>query len=207
MHLHNLKGNIIYPSMSRRMLTTNEEFFRKNYGNFKAESTAINLFAKTFNINQGKLDMRTIYREDYPKFETNSNERDIRNIHEKKNQKLIKQRIPMQTKTQSMIDFSYDKKEFKKSLDLNKKFYADLFRQSLPEDYYQRLKTKKSGRLSDISEERENDLEEELRSKSQFNFGVNSNKNNKIKVNSLKKELICVPILFKLNFSVMNFLF
>ena len=172
--------------MSRRLMTTNEELFRKNYGNFKAETTAINLFAKTFRINQGsKLDMRTIYREDYPKFETNSADRFARQRHENKNQKLLKQKIPMQTQTQSMIDFGYDRKEFQKALDLNKKYYPDLFRQSFPEDYYQRLRMRKYGRLSDISEEKENDLEEELRSKSQFNFGLDTHNknNNKIKVN------------------------
>ena len=60
-----------------------------------------------------------------------------------------------------------------------------MFRQSFPEDYYQRLRMRKYGRLSDISEEKENDLEEELRSKSQFNFGLDTHNknNNKIKVN------------------------
>lgn len=170
--------------MTRRMVTTNEELFHKNYGNLRAETTAINLFARTFKINQdNRMDMRTIYRQDFPKFDQDTNEKVTRQLYEKKNQKLIKQKVPMQTQSQSMVDFVYDKKEFQKALSMNKKFYADLFRPSLPVEYYQHMKhIRQSGRLSDISEEKENDLEDELRSKSQFNFGINSYKNFRTKV-------------------------
>lgn len=179
------------------MVTTNDELFLKNYGNHKAETNAINLFEKTFKINQGKMDFKTIYRQDFPKFHkdiiaSEQNGRVTKYLVERRNQKIIKEKIPMQTKTQHMIDFSYDKKEFQKAYGINKgRFYPDFFKSSLDEN---RLRySNLNGRLSDISEE--NDIENELRSKSQVNFGTNNklnhrNRRNKVEVLFNVKVLI-----------------
>ena len=159
------------------MVTTNDEFFLKNYGNHKAETNAINLFEKSFKINQGKMDFKTIYRQDYPKFHkdfivSEQNGRVTRYIVERRNQRIVKEKIPMQTKTQNMIDFSYDKKEFEKAFGISRsKFYPDFFKSSL--DHNRTKYMNSNGRLSDILEE--NEVENEFRSRSQVYFGSNAN--------------------------------
>lgn len=138
------------------------------------------------------MDFKTVYRQDYPKFHddkivNDQNERMTRNIVERRNQRMIKVKIPMQTKTQSMIDFSYDKKEFRKAFSVAKKIKQESFKANLAEEHLRFVNP--VGRLSDISEE--NELEAELSSKSQVNFGLNyrqGDKKNRVRI-ILKKKI------------------
>jgi len=156
------------------MLTTNNELFHSNYGNFKSQPTGIDLFEKTFQINHddATLDFKTVYRNDYPKFKSQYfSDRVTRDTFEKLHQKTFKNKIPMETKTQNMIDFiQYDNKFEKMKAKYNKLFHDDVYsiRKNLSDTYYTLRKP-----LSDIVEE---NIETEFRSKSQFNIGSNQQK-------------------------------
>ena len=57
----------MYPNESRSHMTTNKELFFKNFGkNFKAQSTAMNIFENQFKINQNRsMDLNTVYHNDF----------------------------------------------------------------------------------------------------------------------------------------------
>jgi hypothetical protein len=184
-----IASQLIYPNKKRLMLTTNKELFHSNYGNFKPQPTGIDLFEKTFKINENDntLDLKTIYRNDFTKLKGNYVcDRVTRNLFEKAHQKSFKHKIPMEFKTQNMIDFiDYDNKykEFQKIKAYNKLFQEDVYsmRKNLSDTYYRKP-------LSDIVEENDH-IVTEYRSKSQFNLGSNYyyNRNNNNNNNNIQE--------------------
>ncbi len=196
-----IASQLIYPNKKRLMLTTNKELFHGNYGNFKPQPTGIDLFEKTFKINENEntLDYKTVYRNDFTKIKGNYVcDRVTRNLFEKTHQKSFKHKIPMEFKTQNMIDFiDYDNKykEFQKIKAYNKLFQDDVYsmRKNLSDTYYRKP-------LSDIIEENDH-IVTEYRSKSQFNLGSNyyNNRNNNIQEIPNLKVIKKIPSLVFFN--------
>ena len=62
----------MYPNKTRSHLTTNDELFLNNQGNFKAKPNGFNIFAGSFKIDQNSYDKQendanTVYRDDFLK--------------------------------------------------------------------------------------------------------------------------------------------
>lgn len=132
-------SKLIYPNEKRRFQTTNDEMFYKNYGLFGAKSSAINVFENTFKINQGKMNLNTVYANDYKE----ANMKEIlsdrgplmtREMVERKNMKHSTGRIPMLTRTSKMDDFKYDPDTFRSVAKSNRDSSShsmDLFKSKL----------------------------------------------------------------------------
>ena len=129
-------GYLMYPNDKRKFLTTNEELFYKNYGKFKANSTAMNIFENTFKISQGKMNLDTVYNNDYHKLDIKKLLRErgpivTKEMVERKGQKIVN-KIPMDTTTMSMVDYKYDPETFHSVTKVVKQPYSyDLFRSKL----------------------------------------------------------------------------
>lgn len=128
------QGRLIYPENKRRFRTTNEEMYLKNYGShYMAQSTAVNQFEQTFKINQGKMNLNTVYHNDFKKAINSYKERPVKREHvEARHQKVITEKLPMESVTQHKFDFkSYDPQTFS-SVSLNNfGAHCDLFKSRL----------------------------------------------------------------------------
>ncbi|CAF0747227.1 unnamed protein product, partial [Brachionus calyciflorus] len=129
-------SRLLYPNQKRDLMTTNESLFYKNYGKHKAESTGLNIFENTFKISQGRMNLNTVYTNDFHKVNIKEflKERGptmTKELVESRNKSVIS-RIPMDTKTQNMVDFSYDPESFQNIAKKNKEPYpVDIFRSRL----------------------------------------------------------------------------
>lgn len=135
---------MLYPSHKRDLLTTNEALYYKNYGKHRAEASSLNIFENTFKISQGRMNLDTVYTKDFHKinFKEFMKQRGptmTKEIVESRNKSIIS-RIPMDVKTQNMVDYSYDPETFKTIAKKNKEPYSiDAFKSRLktglkPED-------------------------------------------------------------------------
>ena len=128
-------GSLMYPSDKRRMLTTNTELFFKNYGIYRAPTSAINIFENQFKVNQGrKMDLNTIYHHDYKRINlklarenTEIIRPDRRHLAKEKSSVELRARIPMHTTTQSMADYKFDPDSYMNTASQ----YQDMFKSNL----------------------------------------------------------------------------
>lgn len=99
-----------------------------------AQSTAVNQFEQTFKLNQGKMNLNTVYHNDFKKQASNGyKERPVKREHmEARHQKVITEKLPMESLTQHKFDFkSYDPQIFS-SVSLNNfGTHCDLFKSRL----------------------------------------------------------------------------
>ena len=79
-------SKIIYPSNQRRHVTTNDELFLNNYGNFKAKQTAADMFLNSFQINKNNYSkekdeakINTVYKKDFIKSSSSFGDSDLLN--------------------------------------------------------------------------------------------------------------------------------
>lgn len=90
----------------------------------------MNIFENTFKISQGKMDLDTVYHNDYPKL--NMKDRGpimTQEMVENKNKRVVS-KIPMDARTQTMVDYSYDPETFRLVSKNNKEPYANNLFQS-----------------------------------------------------------------------------
>ena len=129
---------MIYPNQQRRHVTTNEELFHNNQGNFKSHSTAINIFDNSFKIdqnyyNKSNINTNTVYKNDF--LRDASKERDpviTRTKFEAAKMYKYGKKIPMDTTTQNMRDFlEFDSQLYKNILNSKSSLHPDMFRSSI----------------------------------------------------------------------------
>ncbi len=129
-------SHLIYPNEKRRHLTTNEELMKKNYKINPTQTTAVNLFENQFKINHGKMNLNTVYTNDYRKLNLKEFLKERGPIVTKSAVEIkgMKEyvKLPMETITQSMDDFKYDPSAFRSSVNsTNNSQVVDLFKSRL----------------------------------------------------------------------------
>lgn len=133
-------GGLIYPNEKRKFVTTNDELlFKNDYRNYQAKPNAFNVFENTFKLNQGKMNLDTVYSKEFDKKKLKNVKRDplvTKEQVEIKHSKYIK-KIPMDTMTQTMVDFQFDPDTFRSASKLTDRTPAnDLFRSKLHKNLY-----------------------------------------------------------------------
>lgn len=107
--------------------------YLKNYGQFMAQSSAINLFDQTFKLNQGRMSLNTVYNNDYKELVSDRSQAPVsrEQAESRHRQMLLAQKYPMQSQTQHKSDYKlYDADSFK-SASLMSFAHPDLFKSKL----------------------------------------------------------------------------
>lgn len=101
-----------------------------------AQSTAINQFDQTFKLNQGRMNLHTVYNKDFNDLSKTDGQRQHkppvkREEMEGRHRKMLTERFPMESITQHKLDFkSYDP-EVLTSASLGNFNHVDLFKSGL----------------------------------------------------------------------------
>lgn len=166
----------------------------------------MNIFENTFKISQGRMNLDTVYTKDYHKINIKEFLKQrgpivTKEIVESKNKSLVG-RIPMDVKTQNMIDFSYDAEAFQNTIKKSKEPYpVDIFRSRLktglkpPENEFD-VSTFDSNYSISFSDKSEKSAEENKRPRSNVyhpNFSESNMTHNRNIVSSIycfKKDLL-----------------
>jgi hypothetical protein len=100
-------------------VTTNKELFKSNFNVPLTERSSINLFDPTHTFYEGKMNIESEYRKNYPEIDVNTYFKDrgpkmTRQLVESKNMKMISPgRAAIDLKTSSMLQFNYDPNSFR----------------------------------------------------------------------------------------------
>lgn len=126
-------SGLMYPNNKRHYLTTNEEMYYKNYGKFTAEASGFNIFENTFNIHNGKMDLRTVQKLDYPKLNVRQVLMDrgpivTKEMVEKRGQRILN-KLPMDLTSSNRADYAFDIDTFREASKKNETI--DLFKSKL----------------------------------------------------------------------------
>lgn len=99
-----------------------------------AQTSAVNQFEQTFKLNQGKMNLKTVYNNDFKEIDNNHGQRERpirREQMESRHRKFTNQKLPMESITQHKLDFKSYNPEILTSVSLNSFSHTDLFKSRL----------------------------------------------------------------------------